>query len=142
MRRALVGGGALIMLYAVGGALTDSDVNLVGVPIFLVAVLVLHDGIFLPLVLGAGGLTKRFVPAPWRGTVRAAGVVSLAVSLVAVPLVLGLGRPADNPTILPRAYGPALAGVLALVWLVALAGRWARLRAAGRRARPAPADPE
>jgi hypothetical protein len=128
VRRLLIAAGVLIMGYAVAGALLDSDVNLVGVPIFLIAVLVLHDGVFLPLVLGAGGLVRRFVPPPWRGAVRAAGIISLAVSIVALPLVLGYGRSAGNPSLLPRAYGPALAAVLALVWLVTLGLHGARIR--------------
>ena len=131
MRRAFVLGGVVFMGYGVFGAATDSDVNLVGVPLFLIAVLVLHDGIFLPLVIGSGALVKRFVPPPWRGTVRTAGILSLAVSVVALPMVFGFGRSADNPSLLPRAYGPALVGVLALVWLASLEYRRARLHGAG-----------
>lgn len=114
------------MGYAVVGAVTDADVDLVGVPLFLAAVLVLHDGVFLPLVIGAGVLVDRLVPRPWRATVRAAGIVSVAVSVVALPLVLGVGRSADNPSLLPRDYGAGLLGVLVPVWLLFLLHRCRR----------------
>ncbi len=127
MRRALIIGGVLFMGYGVIGAVLDTDINLVGVPIFLIAVLILHDGIFLPLVIGAGALVNRFIPRPWRGTVRTAGILSLAVCVVALPLVLGFGRSADNPSLLPRNYEAGLVGILALVWLVSLGHRRARI---------------
>lgn len=130
MRRALILGGVLFMGYGVFGAVTDADVNLIGVPLFLIAVLILHDGIFLPVVLGAGALVNRLVPRPWRGTVRTAGILSLAVSVIALPLVLGFGRSADNPSLLPGNYGSGLVGVLALVWLVSLGYRRARIQGA------------
>jgi hypothetical protein len=120
LRPILIGGGALVMVYALVGAVTGGGVNLVGVPLFLVAVLVLHDGVFLPVVLGAGALVRRFVPERWRPAVRAAAVVSLAVSVVAAPLVLGFGRSADNFSVLPRAYGWGLTLILILDWGVSL----------------------
>jgi hypothetical protein len=123
VRRALIGVGVVVMAYAVAGALFDADVNLVGVTLFLVALLVLHDAVFLPLVLGAGALIGRFVPVRWQSTVRAAAVVSLAVCVVALPLVLGFGRTPDNPSALPLAYGRGLIVVLLAVWIAALGAR-------------------
>jgi hypothetical protein len=119
-RRALIGAGALVMLYALAGAVTSGQVNLIGVPIFLVAVLILHDGVFLPLVLGAGALVRRLVPARWQGTVRFAAVITLAIAVVGTPLVAGFGRSADNDSLLPRAYGKGLLLILILVWGVSL----------------------
>ena len=130
MRRVLIIGGVLLMGFAVAGAVTDPDVDLIGVPLFLIAVLILHDGIFLPLVIGTGALVNRVVPPPWRVTVRVAGIISLAVSVVALPMVLGFGRSPGNPSLLPRDYGPGLVGVLALVWLVSVSHRRARSQGA------------
>jgi hypothetical protein len=132
VRRLLIAAGVLAMAYGVGRAVLDSDVNTVGVPIFFVALIVLHDGLFLPLVLAAGGLVRRLVPADWRATVRGAVLISLAVTVVGLPPALGFGRDPANPSALPRSYGWGLLVLLGLIWGVALGGkgfeRWRRRR--------------
>jgi hypothetical protein len=132
VRRALIAAGVLLMAYGLGGALLDHDVNKVGVPIFFLAVIVLHDGLFLPLVLASGALIRRLVPAAWQATVRRAGLVGVAVTVVALPAVLGFGRDPANPSALPRSYGWGLVLLLGLIWGVALGGkgfeRWRRRR--------------
>jgi hypothetical protein len=131
-RRVLLGAGTLIMLYAVAGALFDGDVNKVGVPAFLIAVIVLHDGVFMPVVHGAGALINRLVAPRWRPTVQVAALVSVAVSLVALPFVVGAGRDPANPSALPGPYGGGLLLIVGLIWGVALArkgfARWRRRR--------------
>ncbi|HEY7271107.1 MAG TPA: hypothetical protein VH502_00135 [Actinoplanes sp.] len=121
MRTALIGSGLLVIAYAVIGAATDPDVKLPGVLAFLLGALVAHDAVFLPMVLAVGVLIGRYVPAEHRTAVRAAALVSAAVTLVALPLVLGLGRDPGNPSALPLPYGRGLAVLLALIWLTALA---------------------
>ena len=106
-RRVLVASGTLLILYALSGALTDPDLKS-GALIFLVAVLVLHDGLLLPLSIGAGFLIGRVVPSSLRTPVRVAAVIGLALTVVALPLVLGRGRVAGNPSILPLDYGRGL----------------------------------
>jgi len=88
VRRTLIACGALVMAYALSGALRDADVS-IGVLVFLIAVLVIHDGLFLPLTIGAGALIGWLVPMRARGIVRAAAVGTLAVSVVALLLLLG-----------------------------------------------------
>jgi hypothetical protein len=136
-RRVLIAGGGLIMAYAVVGALADADVKPLGLLAFLVAVLVGHDGVLLPLVIGAGALIGRFVPAGDRVTVRVAALCSVAVAVVALPLVLGYGRTTDNPSALPLPYGRGLATVLAVIWTAALTAILVRRihQRAGRRGR-------
>ena len=56
-----------------------------------------------------------------RTAVRAAALVSAAVTLVALPLVLGYGRDPGNPSALPLPYGRGLAVLLGLIWVTALA---------------------
>ena len=128
-RRTLIVVGALLLAYGISGALSDADLG-VGALVFLVAVLVLHDALFLPLTIGAGALIGWLVPSALRGTVRAAAVISLAVTVVALPLVLGRGRVPDNPSVLPLRYGTGLLLSYAAIWLVAglveAARRWRR----------------
>jgi Na+/proline symporter len=114
VRRCLAGLGALAMTYAVIGALTDRDVKF-GDLLFLVAVLVAHDGVLMPLIIGAGVLLGRFLPRARRGLVRAVLIAGLAVTVVAFPLVLGRGRAADNPSLLPRSYGLGLLGIYGVI---------------------------
>lgn len=118
-RRILIASGTLVMGYAVVGALTDPDVTPFGVLIFLIGVLAAHDAVLLPLAIGVGALAARFLPARGRTPVRVALVLSLAVTVVALPFVLGYGRSPDNPSVLPLPYGRGLLGVLAAVWVCA-----------------------
>ena len=119
-RAALLTAGLLAMLYAAAGAVAELGGKVTGVVIFLVAVLVAHDGVWLPLVLLAGSLVNRFVPARYRPPVRVAAIVAAAVTVAALPLALGLGRTADNPSALPLDYGRNL--VLVLLGVAATTG--------------------
>lgn len=132
--RPLIGAlGLSAMAYALLGAATDPDVKPIRHTGFLVTVLVLHDGVLLPAVIAVGVLVHRVVPAPYRAVVQAALVASAAVTLVALPLVLGYGRIADNPSALPRDYGRGLLTVLAAVWLAAAVALAVLSRRHGRR---------
>jgi hypothetical protein len=117
MRRLLIAAGALLMAYAMSGALLDSEVNKAGVAVFLAAVVVAHDGLFMPIVLAAGRVVRSFwVPA----------VISLPVLVVGLPLALGFGRSPDNPSALPLPYARNLIVTVGLIWLSALLARAVR----------------
>lgn len=131
VRRTMIAVGALTMGYAVLGALGDRDVKF-GVLLFLAEVLVVHDGLLLPAVIGVGALiggrprtgdqaTGGRAPTRVRMGVRVASLVSVCVTFVALPLVLGRGRSADNPSILPLPYGRGLLLTLAAVWILTAA---------------------
>jgi len=111
VRRALIAVGALVMGYAVFGAAVDPGLKTGGVALFLVVVLAGHDGFFLPLVIAVGGVMRRV-----GHLARAAAVVSLSVTVVALPFVLGYGRDPDNPSALPLSYGMGLLLILVAVW--------------------------
>ena len=102
MRRWLIVIGVLVMVYAVVGAVADLGGKVGGVLIFLVAVLVVHDAIWLPLVSVIGRHVRT----------RVAAIVATALTVTTVPLVLGLGRTADNPSALPLHYGRNLSLIL------------------------------
>lgn len=134
MRRGLVAVGALLMTYAVLGALADPDFK-GGALFFLAGVLAAHDGLLLPGILAVGFLVGRFVPLGVRASVRAGLIACLAVTVVAFPLVLGRGRAADNPSLLPLPYGRGLLIVYGAVWATVAAaamGRAWRRRTAAR----------
>ncbi len=140
-RRALVALGAVVMGYAGLGALRDADVDLFGVSLFLVGVLVLHDAVLLPVAIGVGALIGRIPPAAARPVIRAAAIISLTVVVVALPLVLGFGRAADNPSVLPLSYGRGLLEILGLVWASAAVVAGLRVLRHRRTGRGAGRDP-
>lgn len=121
VRRGLVVAGTLLMGYAMVGGLLDPDLRPVGVVVFLAGVLLAHDAVVLPLALAAGVLIGRFLPAGTRTAVRIGGLLTATLQVLAVPLVLGLGRRPDDPSALPRDYGWGLAALLLLVWTAVLA---------------------
>jgi hypothetical protein len=117
--------GALMMLYAVVGAFLDLGGKAGGVLIFLVAVLVLHDAIWMPLVLLAGKRIKR-------PRTRVVAIVATAVTVTALPLALGLGRTADNPSALPLHYGRNLIILLLVIGLGLLSRKDFTIRRRGK----------
>jgi hypothetical protein len=85
--------------------------------LFMGAVLVGHDFVVLPISIGLGALAARFAPAWARRPAQAALVLSGAISLIALPFVIGAGRIADNPSAFPQHYGRNLLFIVAAIWL-------------------------
>jgi hypothetical protein len=136
VRTWLIVTGVLVMSYAVFGAVTDRSDRLSGHAAFLLAVLLGHDWLLMPLAIGLGVLVGRVVPALARGVVAAAMYISGVLVFVALPLVLGFGAKPDEPSALPLNYGRGLVIMLAVVWTAAAATIVYRRR---KRAAAAPA---
>lgn len=119
VRLLLGAAGIAVAGYGAYGLLTDGGANPVGQFVFLGVLLVGHDFVIVPAVILAGVALARWVPAVARTPVRAALVVSAAVSVVALPFIVGAGRIADNPSAFPQSYGRGLAVILAVVWVAA-----------------------
>jgi hypothetical protein len=137
IRISLVTVGLAMMAFALGSAVTGGGhFKPSRHVLFLIAVLVLHDGVLLPFFIVIGVLVRRFVPVRERAVVQGALIVSAAVTFVALPFVLGEGRTPGLPSALPRDYPGGLALVLTAVWLAAagiLAARYLTRRSVGRR---------
>ena len=132
MARWLLGTAGLVACgYAVAGAARDPDVSPGGVLVFLGAVLLAHDAVVLPLAIGVGALAGRAAPGRARAGVHGALFATAVVLVIGLPLALGYGRAADNPSALPRDYARGLSAVLAVVWLAAGAAVVAGRLAAG-----------
>lgn len=104
------------------------------VAVWLAAGVVAHDAALSALVIGSCLLGSRLLPQPWRAPAAIALVVWGALSVVAVPVLVGGGVRADNPTLLDRPYAATWWVVSAIVvLLVAVAGlvRARRPRAEG-----------
>lgn len=93
------------------------------VALWLGAGVVAHDAVLSALVIGACLLGTRLLPEPWRAPATVALVVWGTLTVVAVPVLVGGGVRADNPTLLDRPYVATWWVTSAIVvLLVAVAG--------------------
>lgn len=126
MRSRLLLGAAGVALgtYGLLLLLTRQDPGQWGeIALWLGAGVVAHDALLSGLVIGAGLLGGRLLPPPWRAPAAIALVVWGALSVVAVPVLVGGGERADNPTLLDRPYVATWWAISAMVvLLVAVAG--------------------
>lgn len=114
--------GWAVIGWGVYGIFSNSlDTRPANLATFVVGGALLHDLLVAPVVVLAGVLIARAVPARARGPVQAALVISAIVALFAWPLVRAYGLAANNPTSLPHNYGLNLLIVLGVVWAVAAA---------------------
>lgn len=129
-----------------GGVATDRPVTAT----WLLAGVLGHDLVLLPLLAVAGWLLTRLVPAPVRAPVQAGLLVAGVLVLVTVPLLLDRGdrtNPSSTPLDYPRNLAIVL-GVVAAGTAVAVAVRLLRGPRPGepparlRRPGPGPAAPE
>ncbi|HJV08470.1 MAG TPA: hypothetical protein VJ653_02285 [Acidimicrobiales bacterium] len=114
--------GWAVIAWGVVGIFSNSlDTRPANLARFVVGGALLHDLLVAPVVILAGVLLVRAVPAWARAPVQAALVVSAVISLFAYPLVRAYGLAANNPTSLPHNYGLNLAIVVTAVWVVTAA---------------------
>ncbi len=116
MRRALYAAGSALMAYGAYGLLTADKSAPLAWARFAATVLVAHDALLAPLAIGAGVLVVRLVPGATRRYVQSGLFISVALTLLALPFVLGYGRSPDLPSALPLDYGTGLAITLVAVW--------------------------
>jgi hypothetical protein len=90
--------------------------------VWLVGGVVLHDGVFAPLVIAVALVAVRWVRrdrlAPWV----VALVVVVPVTLLGVPELGRFGARADNPTLLDRHYWLGWSALVTLVVVTVAAG--------------------
>ncbi|TDC86020.1 hypothetical protein [Actinomadura sp. 7K507] len=135
MRKRVLGHGAGGALIATGlaGLAGESGFDLMGWAAWFGGAVIFHDAVLVPCVLLVGTVTTR-LHGSYRRHVQGALMVGGMVTLVALPFVLGQGRRADNPSILPLPYGRNLLIVLATVLVVAACiALWQRPRIHGIR---------
>ena len=111
--------GAITMVGgAIGGVLHMHRTHPVGTAIYYAGGAIAHDLVIAPLVIVVGLVVRAVVPPGYRPAVRGGLIVSGAVFLISLPLLLGKGREADNPSHVPLPYGRNLLIVLAVVWAI------------------------
>ena len=122
-----------LAFFVVGGITLLNDVNparYLGIAIWLLGALVIHDGIISFVVFGANIVTRKTggrlrIPLPALLIVQGALVVAGIMTLIVVPAMLKKSIGTANPTLLPLDYGlhlvvfyAVLAGATALALAV------------------------
>ena len=120
-----------VIAFGLWGIVSNSlDTRPANLARFVVGGALLHDLIVAPLVILLGVVVAKAVPGRARAIVQAALVISGTVALFSYPLVRAYGLAANNPTSLPHNYALNLTIVLGLVWAVAAALVFRKLRSA------------
>ncbi len=124
VRWALGGFGLAAGGYA-GWLLTRRPDDLLAVLAWLAGGVIAHDLVLAPLVLGVCLLGSRLLPARAHAGAVLALAVFGSITLVAIPVLVGFGAKADNPTLLDRNYllGWMSIGALTLAASVVVAFR-------------------
>jgi len=121
--------GIALGLFGVGRLLTQVPApSLIGLGIWLIAALVIHDGIASPLILAVGALVGR-VPPRGRRYLQAGLIMAAMVTVLAVPMIYRRGSQPASKALLDQNYGgnlTLLLGVIAGATLLAYAIRVAR----------------
>ncbi len=89
-----------------------------------------HDALIAPLTLGLA-LAARALPRGWRAPAAVGLMVLGSVTLLAIPVLGGLGARADNPTLLDRNYLLGWAILAALTVAAVVVAGWRRQLASG-----------
>jgi hypothetical protein len=79
-----------------------------------------HDLVLAPVVLAVGVAIRRVARPSVRRWLQAGLTVSAPVVLFSWPFVLGYGRLANNPSVLPRNYGRGAIVTFGAVWLIVI----------------------
>ena len=124
--------GILLGLFGIGRLVSQVPVSsLIGLAVWLVAALVIHDGIASPLVIALGALLAR-VPPRGRRFLQAALIAGAMITVIAVPMIARQGSQPVSKSILNQNFGgnlTLLLGLVAAVTLAAYAVRVAQDRA-------------
>ncbi|WP_330232319.1 hypothetical protein OHA40_07385 [Nocardia sp. NBC_00508] len=113
--------GVALMCYAITLLLDFATGDLLSIALWFAAGILLHDAVLAPLSAIVGVGARRILPRAWWAAAACGAVCTVALVLIAIP-VLGRGHAVpDNPTVLDRNYPVGLAIILTIIWLLVLA---------------------
>lgn len=128
-RTALIGLGALVILYGAQGLLRSVGfAELRSVATWFVGGALLSDLLLAPVVIIVGVVLSRIVSGRVRPYVQAGLIITGGVTLIALPLLTGRGKSDSNPSELPLNYPRGWLITIACVWAavaVLALTRWA-----------------
>lgn len=139
-RCALVAFGIAVAAYGIVLLLEMSTADLKSIALWFVAGILADDLVFGPFAALLGLAGHRLLPARWWSAGAIGAFCSLALLLIAFPVLGREGAVPGNDTVLDRDYTLGLIAALAVVW-IAVAAYLISTRARGAsRLAPAPAD--
>lgn len=119
-----------LIVFGLWGTLTDAGRTApASFGLWFVGSAIAHDALLAPAVFVLAVILARIVPSAIRPVIQVGLIVAGSVTVVSLPVVLGLGGQAGNASALPRNYRAGLLGILAAIALLtALAARLRRQR--------------
>jgi hypothetical protein len=113
--------------------------TLVLLALWLIAALIIHDGLLSPAVVGVGAALRRYVPDRGRGYLQFGLIMAAIVTVIAVPLIYRAHTQPPAKALLLQDFGINLTVLLAAIGggtLIAYAIRVARDRSLPNRLPP------
>jgi hypothetical protein len=113
--------GMLLGLFGIYRLFTQiPPASLVALGVWLLAALLIHDGLLSPAVVGLGSLLRRFVPDWGRRHLQAALLAGALVTVVALPMIYLQGSQPPVKALLLQNYGLNLTLILGLIAVITL----------------------
>ncbi|WP_433657010.1 hypothetical protein ACQPW1_36750 [Nocardia sp. CA-128927] len=141
IRILLVLAGLWLGWYGITLLLDFPRADLLSIALWFAGGILLHDGVFAPLCAAVGATARRVLPGTWWAPTACGAVCTVALVLIAAPVLDRGDAMPDNPTVLDRNYPLGLAVALILIWALVLAAAVARLADHHRSRKPGTATP-
>ena len=118
----LAASGIAIAAFGVFRLVTEIPVHsLLILLVWLAAVLILHDAVLAPSVVGVGWLLRRHVPDRGRRFLQVALIMSSLVTVIAIPMIFLRGSQPAVKALLLRNYAPNLILLIGIIAVISLA---------------------
>jgi hypothetical protein len=131
-RIVLAAAGILLGLFGAYRFFTEIPLpNLIALATWMIAALLIHDGVLSPVVVGVGYVLRRFVPDRGRRYLQVALIMIGMITVIAVPMIYLRGSQPAVKALLLQDYGANLTviiGIIAGVTLILYAVHVARDR--------------
>jgi hypothetical protein len=134
--------GVLVVLYGVVNLGMHIPIQtLAWVAVWLVAAVLIHQGLVSPIVIGVSSLLRRLIPDRGRRYLQAALIIAVPVTVIAIPMIYRQGSQPPSKALLLQNFTAnlgVLLGIIAALCLVGYAMRVARDRSLSRGGPPSP----
>ena len=128
--------GVLVVLYGVVNLGMHIPIQtLAWVAVWLVAAVLIHQGLVSPIVIGVSSLLRRLIPDRGRRYLQAALIMAVPVTVIAIPMIYRQGSQPPSKALLLQNFTANLGlllGIIAALCLVGYAMRVARDRSPSR----------